>query len=149
MAGTSPAMTWIGVGQTTGSPPTLSAGCPDPAMTYRSAPERAAVAARMRRLIGHPRMIGAVRQAGDGLSAAKEEVRLPGIADRPAAGLLGEFEQGAALADRDDVVDERRLRLDVEVVGLHERGVAADRGPRHAQHVRRARLARTRRRRGR
>src|SRR5262249_16621944 len=65
-----------------------------------------------------------------------------GIADRPAAGLLVEFEQGAALAKRNDVVDEVRLELDLEVVGLGERGVTPYRGPRDPQHMRmRARLA--------
>src|SRR3954454_15099207 len=68
--------------------------------SYHLPPKRAAVAARVRRLIGDARMIGAVRQPRDGLPAAEEEVRLPGIADWPAAGLLGELEQGAALAER-------------------------------------------------
>src|SRR5262249_53180331 len=49
---------------------------------YRLPSKRAAVAARIRRLIGDARMIGAVRQPGDGLSAAEEEVGLAGIADR-------------------------------------------------------------------
>ena len=75
---------------------------------------------------------------------------MAGIADRPAAGLLGELEQGAALAERDDVVDQLGFRLDLELVGMRERGVAAHRRARDPQHVRmRARLARARRRRGR
>src|SRR5215471_21410597 len=75
----------------------------------RSTPERPPVAAHMGRLIGDARVVRAVGQAGDGLAAAKKEVGMAGIADRPAAGLLVELEQGAALAKRDDVVDEFRL----------------------------------------
>src|SRR5260221_13028829 len=61
---------------------------------------------------------------------------MAGIVDRPAAGLLVELEQGAALANRDDVVDEFRLQLDLELVGLGERGVTPYRRPRGPQHVR-------------
>src|SRR5262245_44445946 len=82
-------------------------------------------------------MVGAVGQARDGVAAAEEEVGLARIADRPAAGLLGELEQGPALAHRDDVVGKLRLGLDldVDVVGVGERGVAPHRGPRYPQHV--------------
>src|SRR5436309_1244134 len=71
----------------------------------RSTPERSPVAAHMGRLIGDARVVRAIGQAGDGLAAAQEEVGMAWIADRPAAGLLIEFEQRAALAERDDVVD--------------------------------------------
>src|SRR5436190_12977114 len=88
-------------------------------------------------------MIGAVGEPGDGLPSAKEEIGLTGIADRPAASLLRELEQGAALAKRDDVIEQLRLGLDVELVGVSECGVAAYRRPRDSQHVRMdARLAR-------
>src|SRR5215468_6632107 len=111
----------------------------------RSTPERPPVAAHMGRLIGDARVVRAVGQAGDGLAAAKEEVGMAGIADRPAAGLLVELEQRAALAKRDDVIDEFRLQLDLEFVGLGERGVTPYRWPRDPQHVRMgARLARAR-----
>src|SRR6516225_4907466 len=94
---------------------------------------------------GDARVVRAVGQAGDRLAAAKKEVGMAGIADRPAAGLLVEFEQGAALAKRDDVVDEFRLQLDLELVGLGERGITPYRRPRDPQHVRMgARLARAR-----
>src|SRR5712691_5200163 len=95
-------------------------------------------------------MVGAVGQAGDGLAAAEEEVGAARIADRPAAGLLGELEQGAALAERNDIVDQLGLGLGVELVGMRQRGIAPDRRTRDPQHVRMdARLARARRRRGR
>src|SRR5690349_15402369 len=91
----------------------LSCAC-YPAITVRSfetrgkalPPERAALAAQVGRLIGHARVIGAVGQAGHRLTAAEEEVRLAGIADRPTAGVFGELEQGAALADRNDVIEQ-------------------------------------------
>src|SRR5262245_46550520 len=109
-------------------------------------PERPAVAALIGRLIGDARMVGAVGQARDGVAAAEEEVRLARIADRPAAGVLGELEQGPALAHRDDVVDELGLGFELEVVGVGERGVAPHRGPRDPQHLAvSARLARPRR----
>src|SRR5262245_52882181 len=109
-------------------------------------PERPAVAALIGRLIGNARMVGAVGQGRDGMCAAEEEVGLARIADRPAAGLLGELEQGPALAHRDDVVGKLRLGLDLDVVGVGERGVAPHRGPRDPQHVAvGARLARPRR----
>src|SRR5262249_53456048 len=101
----------------------------------RSTPERSPVAAHMGRLIGDARVVRAIGQAGDGLAAAKEEVGVAWIADRPAAGLLVELEQRAALADRDDVVDQLRLQLDIELVGLGERGVAPYRRPRDPQHM--------------
>src|SRR2546430_4525572 len=111
----------------------------------RSTPERPPVAAHVGRLIGDARVVRAVGRAGDGLAAAKKEVGMAGIADRPAAGLLVELEQGAALARRDDVVEEFRLQLDLELVGLGERGVTPNRRPRDPQHVRMgARLARAR-----
>src|SRR5262249_22612527 len=102
----------------------------------RSPAERPRVAAQMGRLIGGTRVVRAVGQAGEGLAAAKKEVGMAGIADRPAAGLLVELEQGTALAKRDDVVDEFRLQLDLELVGLGERGVTPYRRPRDPQHVR-------------
>src|SRR5262245_55248307 len=99
----------------------------------------------MRRLVGHARVIGAIGQGGDSLAAAEEEVGLPGIPNRPAAGFLRELEQAPALAERDHVIDELWLRFDVELIGVGERGIAADRMPRDPQHVRMgARLARAR-----
>src|SRR3982075_785261 len=111
----------------------------------RSTPERPPVAAHVGRLVGAPRVIGAVGQAGDRPAAAEEEVGLAGIADRPAASLLGELEQGPALAHGDDVVDELRLGLGVEVIGMGKRGVAAAGRTRAPHHVlMRAGLARPR-----
>ena len=115
----------------------------------RSGSELPSIPAHMRRLVGHARVIGAIGQAGDGLPAAKEEVGLPGIPNRPAAGFLRELEQATALAERDNVVDELRLRLDIGLIGVGECGIAPDRRPRDPQHVRMgARLARTRSARG-
>src|SRR5262249_57136928 len=99
-------------------------------------PEGWRMGANLGRRIGDGRVVRAVGQAGDGLAAAKEEVGMAWVADRPAAGLLVELEQRAALADRDDVVDQLRLELDIELVGLRERGVAPYRRSRDPQHVR-------------
>src|SRR6476646_9026343 len=116
----------------------------------RSTAERPPVAAHVGRLVGDARVKGAIGQGGDRPPAAKEEFGLAGIADRPAAGLLGQFEQGPALTHGNHVVDEFRLRLSVEVIGMGERGVAADGRARDPHHVLvRTRLARPRRRRGR
>src|SRR5262245_2155848 len=106
------------------------------------------------RLVGHARVIGAIGQLADGLAATEEEVLCAGIADRPAAFGVRELEQGTALSNRDDVLQRLGLRLRLELVDrervARERGVAAHRRPRHAQHVRGcARLARARDRRGR
>src|SRR5215510_15021460 len=95
--------------------------------------EWAAVAAQIGRLISDARMIGAVGQAGHGLTAAEEEVRAAGIADRPAAGHLVQLEQRTALPDRDDVVEDLRLGLDIVLVGVRERGVASHRRTRHPE----------------
>src|SRR5262249_39886369 len=84
----------------------------------RSTPERSPVAAHMGRLIGDARVVRAIGQAGDGLAAAKEEVGVAWIADRPAAGLLLWLEQRAALAGREDVVDQLRLQLRIQLLGL-------------------------------
>src|SRR3977135_2445375 len=56
-------------------------------------PEWPPVATHIRRLMRDARRVGAVGQAGDALAAAEEEVGVAGVADRPAAGLLGELEQ--------------------------------------------------------
>ena len=113
-------------------------------------PERTAVAPYVGRLIGDARMIGAVGQAGDAMAAAEEEIGTAGIADRPAAGLLGELEQRPALAERNDVVDHLGFRLGIELVGMSKRGVAPHRRAGDPHHVRMgARLARARRARGR
>src|SRR5277367_992810 len=89
-----------------------------------------------RRLIGHARVIGAVGQSAERIAAAEEKVAAAGIADRPAAGLLVQFKNGTALADRNDVVDQFRLGFAFDVISMRERGIAADRGPPDAQHVR-------------
>ena len=81
----------------------------------RSTAERPPVAAHVGRLVGDARVKGAIGQGGDGPPAAEEEVGLAGIADRPAAGLFGQFEQGPALTHGDHVVDELRLRLYFDV----------------------------------
>src|SRR4029453_110608 len=81
-------------------------------------------------------MVCAIGEPSDGLPSAKEKVGLAGIADRPAASLLRKFQQGAALAQRDDVVEQLWLALEVELVGVGERGVAAYRRLRNSQHVR-------------
>src|SRR6476646_2681065 len=116
----------------------------------RSTPERAPGAAQVGGLVGDARVIGAIGQAGDRPAAAEEEIRLAGIADRPAAGFLGELEQGPALTHGNDVVDQFRLGVGVEGIGMGERGIAAHGRPRNPHHMlMRAGLARPWRRRGR
>src|SRR4029079_6339293 len=99
------------------------------------------------RLIRDARVIAAVGHALDRLTAAEEELGRARIADRPTALVVVELKQRATLPDRNDVLDELGLGLDLELVRIGERGVAAHLRA-HAQHVRvRAWLARTRRRR--
>jgi two-component system phosphate regulon response regulator PhoB len=97
---------------------------------------RPPIAAQVGRLIGDTRMIRAIGQAGRRLTAAEEEVRAAGIADRPPAGRLRELEQRAPLTDRNDVVEDLRLGLHIVVVGVRQRGIAAYRVARDPQHVR-------------
>ena len=63
------------------------------------------------RLIGDPRVMRAIGQAGQRLAAAEEEFRTGGIADRPVAGGLVEFQQRQPLAHRHHVVVGDRIRL--------------------------------------
>src|SRR5215216_1039269 len=109
----------------------------------------------LHRLIGDASVVDAIRQTADRFAAAEKEVGRPGIADGPVARGIGELKNRAPLADRDNVVEQLRLRLDFgfgfeegeRVMG--ERGVAA-RGRARAGELRwRPRLARTRHRGGR
>src|SRR5580692_6516432 len=119
-------------------------GCPAFAGHDRS-PHRPLVATPVRRrLIGDAGVIRAIRQGRYRLATAEEKLGAARVADGPAAGLLVEFQQRAALADRDDVVEEFRLRL-LDLIGMRQRGIAADRSTADAHHRRRARLARPRR----
>src|SRR5580704_14995241 len=118
---------------------------PDPLAGHDRSPQRPLVPSPVgRRLIGDAGVIGAIRQARYGLAAAEEKVGAAGVADGPTAGLLVEFQQRAALADRNDVIEQFRLRL-LDLIGMGQRGIAADRRTADAQHRRRARLARPRR----
>jgi hypothetical protein len=56
-------------------------------------------------------VIATIGERAHRLAAAEEEVRASGIADRPAAGLFGKFEDAAPLADGDDIVDVLGLRI--------------------------------------
>ena len=49
-------------------------------------------AALSRRPIGDAAMVSAIRQAGDGIAAAEDEVAAAGIADWPVAVLLGQLQ---------------------------------------------------------
>ena len=49
-------------------------------------------AALSRRPIGDAAMVSAIRQAGDGIAAAEDEVAATGIADWPVAVLLGQLQ---------------------------------------------------------
>src|ERR1044071_3505968 len=93
--------------------------------TLGSRTRRTPVAPGCRRLIGNAPVISAIRCSGGGLATAEEEVRLAGVADRPVALFLVEFEERAALPDRDDVLDRLRLGLRLVIVGRHmrERGI--------------------------
>src|SRR5688500_3955280 len=98
--------------------------------------QRPPIAADIGGLIGDTRMISAVRQAGDGLTATEEKLSVAGITDRPPAGFFRELEQGSTLAERNDVVDQLGLRLDIEIVGMSQSRVAANGGSRDPQHLR-------------
>src|SRR3984957_10552073 len=118
-------------------------GCPAFA-GHDNSPQRALVAAAVGRgLIGGAGVIGAIWQRGQRVAAAEEKFGAARVADGPAAGLLVELKQRAALADRNDVVEQFRLRL-LDLVGMGQRGIAADRSAADAHHRRRARLARPR-----
>src|SRR5215469_17520632 len=87
--------------------------------TTRRLSHRPFVAAAVgRRLIGDARVIGAVGQSGDRIAAAEKEMAAAGVADRPAAGLLVQFQDSAALTDRNDVADQFRLGLQLVIVGV-------------------------------
>src|SRR5205814_4877616 len=75
-------------------------------------------------LISNPRVIGAIRQAGYRVAATEKEVVTAGVADRPAAGLLVEFQNGPALADWNDVVDQFRFGLQFEIVSMRQCHIA-------------------------
>src|SRR5712664_1237438 len=85
---------------------------------------RRLAAAIARRLIGDPRVMCAIGQAAQRLAAAEEEFRTGGIADRPVAGRLIQFQQRQPLTHRHHIVvgDGIRFQLDFESMG--QRGVA-------------------------
>src|SRR5262249_8102894 len=105
-----------------------------PALTRRLTPVAATVGGG---LIGNARMVRAIGQSCDRVAAAEEEFRAAGIANRPSTGLLGQFQNGAALTDRDDVLDEFRGGFHLDLVGMRERRVAANGAASDPQHVRR------------
>src|SRR6476659_2488763 len=84
---------------------------------------RLAIAALIRRLVGGARVIVAVGQAFQRLAAAEEEFGGRRIADRPAAGVLVELQERAALPDRDNILDQLWLGLLIHLIGQRERGV--------------------------
>ena len=110
---------------------------------------RRLAAAVARRLIGDARVMRAIGQAVQRLAAAEEEFRAGGIADRPVAGGLVEFQQRQPLAHRHHVVERDRIRLHLDFERMRQRGVAARHRTRHPHHVLGGtRLALARRRRG-
>src|SRR6185312_7956854 len=86
-------------------------------------------AAIHRRLIGNARVEAAIGRTLNRLAAAEEELRRARIADGPTALVFAEFQQRAALPDWNDVLDDFRLGLDLQIVLVGERGVAAHLGP--------------------
>ena len=93
-------------------------------------------------LIGDARVMRAIGQARERLAAAEEEFRARGIADRPVAGGLVQFEQRQPLAHRHHIVEGDRIGLHLDLEGVRERGVAARNRTRHPHHLlRRTRLA--------
>src|SRR5207253_8920851 len=87
--------------------------------------ERAAIAPRVGRLVGKTGVIGTIRQAADRLSTAEEEIGVTRIADGPAAGILRELEQATALAQGYHVVGQLGFGLELDLISLRERRVAA------------------------
>ena len=86
-------------------------------------------------LIGDARVVRAVGQAGERLAAAEKEFRARGIADRPVAGGLVQFQQRQPLAHRHHIVVGDRIRLQLDFESMRERGVAARDRTRHPHHV--------------
>src|SRR5215471_8810668 len=66
-------------------------------------------------------MVSAIGQSFDGPAAAKEEVRRAWIADRPVALAFGQFEDRAALPDRDDIFYQLRFGLQVLLISMQGR----------------------------
>ncbi len=85
----------------------------------------ALAAAILRRLVGHARVMHAVRGANVGTSAAIAEVGRRGIAQRPAAHAFAQLHDGHALRHRDDDVFDRTRRGRSEGLGLQRKGGAA------------------------
>src|SRR5690348_17480591 len=133
--------------------PSTNASARAPDERPQSAADEPPVPAAIRnRLVGDARVVGTVGQPLDRPAAAEEEIRSTRISDRPMALVLGELENGTALAERNDVLDQLRFRLGLELVSgcqaRRERRVAARGRARHTQHVRMGpRLAWTRNRR--
>src|SRR5438105_2289489 len=100
------------------------ANCEPTASAASSASCRPAIAAQIGGLIGDARVIGAIGQAADRWTAAKIEIRVARIADRPPACLFGQLQQAAALPDRNDIINLLGLRLRIKVERVCERGVA-------------------------
>ena len=81
------------------------------------------------RLIGDARVIGAIGQALLVLAAAIDEVGRPGIADRPAAGRLGELQDRDPRPHRHDVGERIEVvfgvRAVIQLQGCVARGIGA------------------------
>ena len=80
-------------------------------------------------------MMRAIGQAGQRLATAEEEFGARGIADRPMAGGLVEFQQRQPLAHRHHIVVGDRIRLHLDVECVSQRGVAARHRPRNPHHL--------------
>ena len=77
----------------------------------------------------------AIGQAGERPAAAEEEFRTGGIADRPVAGGLVELQQRQPLTYRHHIVVGDRIRLQLDIEGVGQRGVAARHRARHPHHL--------------
>src|SRR3989304_10499987 len=87
--------------------------------------------------------MGAIGQSVHRVAAAEEEVGAARIADGPAASFFREFQDGAALPDRNNVIDQFRFQFQLMLIGMSESRIAAHAG--NAEHMSGgARLARAR-----
>src|SRR5947209_14374552 len=121
----------------------LTAGIPACAGMTADASSTTNLPRRLRRLapavagglVGNARMMRAVGQAGQRLAAAKEEIRAGGIADRPMASGLIQFQQRYSLAHWNDIVVGDRIRFQLDFESMRQRGIAARSGTGDPHHV--------------
>src|SRR5262249_32464593 len=90
-----------------------------------------------RRLIRDPRAVGASGPPADGVAAAATEIAAAGSGDGRAAGLLVQSQDGAALTEWNEAVDQFLAGRQLAIASMRKRRSAADRCAPDAKHLRR------------